>query len=47
MIENLLKTKAVRYDVSLPDDIIKLINHFYQSPEDESSITDILGKLDE
>jgi type II secretory ATPase GspE/PulE/Tfp pilus assembly ATPase PilB-like protein/GAF domain-containing protein len=47
MIENLLKTKAVRYDVSLPDDIIKFINHFYQSPEDGSSITDILGKLDE
>ncbi len=47
MIENLLKTKSVRYDVSLPDDIIKFINHFYQSPEDESSITDILGKLDE
>jgi len=47
MIENLLKTKAVRYDVSLPDDIIKFINYFYQSPEDESSITDILGKLDE
>jgi type II secretory ATPase GspE/PulE/Tfp pilus assembly ATPase PilB-like protein len=47
MIENLLKTKSVRYDVSLPDDIIKYINHFYQSPEDESSITDILGKLGE
>ena len=47
MIENLLKTKAVRYDVSLPEDIIKFINHFYQSPEDESSMTDILGKLDD
>ncbi len=46
MIENLLKTKAVRYDVSLPGDIIKYINHFYHSPEDESSITEILGKLD-
>ena len=46
MIENLLKTKSVRYDVSLPDDIIKFINHFYQSPEDESSITEILDKLD-
>jgi len=46
MIENLLKTKAVRYDVSLPEDIIKFINYFFQSPEDESSITDILGKLD-
>ena len=46
MIENLLKTKAVRYDVSLPGDIIKYINNFYHSPEDESSITEILGKLD-
>ncbi len=46
MIENLLKTKAVRYDVSLPSDIIKYINNFYHSTEDESSITDILGKLD-
>ncbi len=46
MIENLLKTKAVRYDVSLADDIIKFINYFFQSPEDETSITEILGKLD-
>jgi len=46
MIENLLKTKAVRYDVALTDDIVKYINHFYNSPEDESSITEILGKLD-
>ncbi|MBN1381742.1 MAG: GspE/PulE family protein [Deltaproteobacteria bacterium] len=47
MIENLLKTKSVKYDVALPEDIIKFINFFYQSPEDESTITDILGKLDE
>ncbi|MHB8769897.1 MAG: ATPase, T2SS/T4P/T4SS family [Syntrophales bacterium] len=46
MIENLLKTKAVRYDVSLPSDIIRYINNFYHSTEDESSITEILGKLD-
>lgn len=46
MIENLLKTKAVRYDVAFPEDIIKFINFFYQSPEDESTISDILGKLD-
>ena len=46
MIENLLKTKAVRYDVSLPGDIIKYINNFYHSTEDESSITEILGRLD-
>ncbi len=45
-IESLLKTKAVKYDVALPEDILKYINYFYQSPEDESSITDILGKLD-
>ncbi len=46
MIENLLKTKSVRYDVSLPADIIKYINHFYHSSEDDASITEILGKLD-
>jgi len=45
MIENLLKTKSVRYNVSFPEDIIKFINHFFQSHEDESSITEILGKL--
>ena len=46
MIENLLKTKSVRYDVSLSEDIIKFINFFYRSIEDENSLTDILGKLD-
>jgi type II secretory ATPase GspE/PulE/Tfp pilus assembly ATPase PilB-like protein/GAF domain-containing protein len=46
MIENLLKTKSVRYDVSLPEDIVKFINHFFHSSEDESTITEILGKLD-
>jgi type II secretory ATPase GspE/PulE/Tfp pilus assembly ATPase PilB-like protein len=45
MIENLLKTKAVRYNVSFPDDIIKFINLFFHAPEDESSLTEILGKL--
>jgi len=46
MIENLLKTKAVHYDVALTEDIVKYINLFYQSPDDEYSITDILGKLE-
>ena len=46
MIENLLKTKSVRYDVSFPEDIIKFINYFYHSIEDEYSLTDIVGKLD-
>ena len=46
-IESLLKTKLVKYDVALPEDIIKFINAFYQSPEDVSSMAEILGKLDE
>ncbi len=45
-IENLLKTKAVKYDVAIAEDIIKYINYFYQSPEDEFTISDILGKMD-
>lgn len=45
-IENLLRTKDVKYDVSLPEDIIKFIDLFYQSHMDESSIHDILGKLE-
>ena len=28
-IENLLKTKRVKYDVALPDDILKFINLFF------------------
>jgi type II secretory ATPase GspE/PulE/Tfp pilus assembly ATPase PilB-like protein len=46
MIENLLKTKSVRYDVSFSEDIIKFINLFYRSFEDANFLTDILGKLD-
>jgi len=46
MIENLMKTKAIRYDVALTEDIVKYINYFFQSPEDETSISDILGKMD-
>ena len=45
-IENLLRTKAVHYDVSLPEDIIKFINYFFQSSYDEDSLTDILERLD-
>ena len=46
MIESLLKTKAVRYDVAFSEDIQKFINYFFRSPEDESSISDILGRMD-
>jgi type II secretory ATPase GspE/PulE/Tfp pilus assembly ATPase PilB-like protein len=45
-IESLLKTKAVKYDVAFPEDILKYINYFFQSPEDESTMSDILSKLD-
>ena len=44
-IESILKTKAVKYDVALPDDIIRYINLFYSTNEDDQSISDILGKL--
>ena len=46
MIESLLKSKAVKYDVSLAEDIIRYVNLFYQSSVDDSSINDILGKLE-
>ncbi|MCX5827353.1 MAG: GspE/PulE family protein [Deltaproteobacteria bacterium] len=45
-IESLLRTKVVRYDVALTDDITKFINLFYQTDASESSFDDILGKLD-
>jgi type II secretory ATPase GspE/PulE/Tfp pilus assembly ATPase PilB-like protein len=45
-IESLLKTKHVKYDVALEEDIIKYINLFYASPEDESSFTELLGKME-
>jgi type II secretory ATPase GspE/PulE/Tfp pilus assembly ATPase PilB-like protein len=45
-IENFLRTKNVKYDVSLPEDIIKFIDLFYQSHADESTINDLLGKLE-
>ena len=46
-IENILKTKAVKYSVAFTDDILKYINMSFTSHEDEHSINDILGQLDE
>ncbi|MGV8079804.1 MAG: ATPase, T2SS/T4P/T4SS family [Syntrophales bacterium] len=46
MIENLLKTKDIRYDVALPEDISRFIDYFYQSHGDETSISDIIGRLE-
>ena len=45
-IESLLKTKQVKYDVALEDDIIKYINLFFNSPDDEHSFTEILGRME-
>ena len=44
-IESLLKTKAVKYDVALTEEIKKFIHYFFQPPEDETSFAEILGKL--
>jgi type II secretory ATPase GspE/PulE/Tfp pilus assembly ATPase PilB-like protein len=46
-IEGLLKTKAVKYDVSFADDILKYIDRFYSAPQDSTSIDELLGKLDQ
>lgn len=46
MIESLLKTRAVVYDVALYNDIKKYINYFYQTEEGSGTISDIIGQLD-
>ena len=46
-IENLLKTKKVKYDVALSEDILKYISLFFHSPEDEHSFTELLGQMDD
>ncbi|NQU03295.1 MAG: Flp pilus assembly complex ATPase component TadA [Syntrophaceae bacterium] len=46
MIENLLNARNVDYDVALYEDIIKYINHFYQTGGGDTSISDIIGKMD-
>jgi len=45
-IESLLKTKQIQYDVALEEDIVKYINLFFSSPEDEHSFTELLGKME-
>lgn len=46
MIENLLKTKRIEYNVSSKEEILKFINYFYRIEEEQVSISEILGKLD-
>ena len=45
-IENLLKTKSVKYDVALKDDILKYIDFFFRENIEEATFTDLLGKLE-
>lgn len=46
-IENILKTKQIEYNVGIKGDILKFIALFFQSIRNETSISDILGRLDE
>lgn len=45
-IESLLKTKKIKYDVALEEDIIKYINLFYNTPGEEHSFTELLGRME-
>jgi type II secretory ATPase GspE/PulE/Tfp pilus assembly ATPase PilB-like protein len=45
-IENLLRTKSIRYDVALKDDVVKYIELFFRQEVTESTFSDLLGKLE-
>jgi type II secretory ATPase GspE/PulE/Tfp pilus assembly ATPase PilB-like protein len=45
-IENLLKSKSIRYDIALKEDIIKYIEFFFRPDSEESTFTDLLGRLE-
>ncbi|MDD4355867.1 MAG: ATPase, T2SS/T4P/T4SS family, partial [Smithellaceae bacterium] len=45
-IENLLKSKSVKYDVALKEDILKYIDFFFRENVEEATFTDLLGKLE-
>ncbi len=45
-IEGLLKSKTVKYDVALKEDILKYIDYFYRENSEEATFTDLLGKLE-
>ena len=46
-IEGLLKTKAIKYDVSFADDIIKYIDRFFAKSQNNTSIDEIIGRLEQ
>ncbi len=45
-IENLLRSKSIRYDIALKADILKYIEFFFRPYSEESTFTDLLGKLE-
>ncbi len=45
-IENLLKSKNIKYDVALKEDILKYIEFFFRPDSEESTFTDLLGRLE-
>jgi type II secretory ATPase GspE/PulE/Tfp pilus assembly ATPase PilB-like protein len=45
-IENLFRVKSIAYDIALKEDILKYIEFFFGGNTEESTFTDILGKLE-
>lgn len=45
-IENLLKTKNIRYDIAFKEDIHKYIEFFFRADYEESTFNDLLGRLE-
>jgi hypothetical protein len=45
-IMHLLKTKMLKFDVALAEDILKFINHFFSFPPEESTFKELLGKME-
>ncbi|MDZ4165312.1 MAG: GspE/PulE family protein, partial [Smithellaceae bacterium] len=46
VIESILKTKSVVYNIALVEDILKFIGYFFGTSAGESTFKDILGKLE-
>jgi type II secretory ATPase GspE/PulE/Tfp pilus assembly ATPase PilB-like protein len=45
-IENILKTKSIKYDIALKGDILKYIEFFYRENSQEATFTELIGRLD-
>jgi type II secretory ATPase GspE/PulE/Tfp pilus assembly ATPase PilB-like protein/GAF domain-containing protein len=45
-IMHLLKTKMLKFEVALAEDILKFINYFFSIPTGESTFKELLGKME-